>query len=63
MTFQTIEAEPFPFPGTLAARKHGCICPDAQRNQGSFNNPIVLDQDCPLHGEGAHAEHQKGPRH
>jgi len=43
MTFQTIEAEPFPFPGTLAARKHGCICPDAQRNQGSFNNPPDLE--------------------
>ena len=58
-----MDSEPFPSPGTIAARKHGCICPNAKADQGSSENPWLLDRDCPLHGEVAYEEHRKGPRH
>lgn len=57
-----METEPFPYPGTAAARRHGCTCPD-QRPGGSLSAPWILDVDCPLHGETAYEEHKKGPRH
>lgn len=71
MTFKSMESEPFPYPGTPAARRHGCICPDSRAAHGSFSNPYVLDfsdpwvldADCFLHGECAYEEHKKGPRH
>jgi hypothetical protein len=55
-------SEDFPFPGTEAARKFGCVCP---KQEAPFDNeePVVLRRDCPLHGELALEEHQKGPRH
>jgi hypothetical protein len=64
LTFRNMETEPFPYPGTSAARRHGCICPD-QSNPWALDlsNPWVLDVDCPLHGETAYEEHKKGPRH
>jgi hypothetical protein len=59
-----MEAEPFPYPGTPAARRHGCICPN-QFNPWllDLSSPWFLDADCPLHGESAYEEHKKGPRH
>jgi len=61
----SMEAEPFPYPGTPAARRYGCICPGQSMGAGvgSLSNPWVLDVDCPLHGESAYEEHKKGPRH
>jgi hypothetical protein len=56
-------SEDFPFPGTPEARKHGCVCPEYVSGQGSTEEPYVLRRDCPLHGEAAFEEHQKGPRH
>jgi hypothetical protein len=58
-----MESVSFPFPGTLAARRHGCICPENEAKQGTFDNPFILDTHCPLHGEAAYEEHKKGPRH
>jgi len=58
-----IASEPFPFPGTVAARKYGCLCPEQRVQQGTEEDPIFLDFHCPLHGEVAHQEHLKGPRH
>ena len=68
---RSMETEPFPDPGTPAARSHGCICPESQFLPSSlfsprvldFSSPWVVDTDCPLHGEIAHEEHKKGPRH
>jgi hypothetical protein len=64
LTFGNMETEPFPYPGTSAARRHGCICPD-QVNPWvlDLSKPWALDVDCPLHGETAYEEHKKGPRH
>jgi hypothetical protein len=63
--FRSMETEPFPYPGTPAARRHGCICPDqcSGADVGSLSKPWVLDVNCPLHGETAYEEHKKGPRH
>jgi len=49
LTFRDMEAEPFPYPGTSAARRHGCICPD-QFNPCALDlsNPWHLDVDCPF---------------
>ena len=58
-----MDSEPFPYPGTNAARRHGCLCPDARPAQGTMENPWILDVHCPLHGESAYEEHKKGPRH
>lgn len=58
-----IEAEPFPFPGTPAARKYGCLCPVSEPRQGTEESPLVLHTNCPLHGVKAYEEHLKGPRH
>jgi hypothetical protein len=57
-----METEPFPYPGTPEARRHGCICPDRCVGASS-SDPWVLHVDCPLHGETAYEEHKKGPRH
>jgi hypothetical protein len=62
-TFKDMEAERFPYPGTSAARRHGCICPDQLHPCVlDLSNPWLLDVDCPLHGEAAYEEHKKGPR-
>ena len=58
-----IEAESFPFPGTPAARKYGCLCPVSVPRQGTQQSPLILHTNCPLHGVKAYEEHLKGPRH
>ena len=60
---KSMDSEPFPYPGTNAARRHGCLCPDARPAQGTMEDPWILDVHCPLHGESAYEEHKKGPRH
>src|SRR3954469_13560819 len=51
VTSLVIESEPFPYPGTLAARKHGCLCPSSPLGRrGTVENPWLLDRNCPLHG-------------
>ena len=59
-----VQSEPFPLPGSPAARRRGRVCPDAEPGQGSTrDNPIVMDRDCTVRGERAREEHLKGTRH
>src|SRR3954466_11969387 len=36
---RSTDSEPFPYPGTNAARRHGCLCPDARPAQGTMEDP------------------------
>ena len=58
-----MEGKDFPLPGTLAARGIGCTCPAAKPVAGTFDDPWILDTECPWHGEQAFEEHMKGARH
>jgi hypothetical protein len=60
---RSMDAKPFPRPGTPGAQRYGCMCPVTWPNQGTDENPIILDVNCPLHGKQALEEHLKGPRH
>lgn len=58
-----MKAEDFPLPGTGAARRIGCTCPESSSADGTFDDPWILDIKCPWHGEQAFEEHIKGARH
>lgn len=58
-----MKAENFPLPGTAAARSIGCTCPESNPAEGTFDDPWILDIQCPWHGERAFEEHTRGARH
>jgi hypothetical protein len=43
-------------PGSLQARRYGCVCPDPAPEQGASSNLYYRNQKCPVHRPSAYSD-------